>query len=59
MTAETPQLNEDKQSCGSASAEEKRACIMPSGSKFAAGKAEYPPMHKGEQGVSQLIIHSQ
>ncbi len=22
-------------------------------------KAEYPPMHNGESGVSQLIIHSQ
>lgn len=45
---ETPILNEHKQSCGSASAEDKRACIMPSPSKFAAGKTEYPPMHKGE-----------
>ena len=48
MTTETPIHNEHKQSCGSASAEDKRACIMPSPSKFAAGKAEYPPMHKGE-----------
>lgn len=59
MTAETPILNEHKQSCGSASAEDKRTCIMPSPSKFAAGKAEYPPMHTCEYGVSQLIIHSQ
>lgn len=59
MTTETPIHNEHKQSCGSASAEDKRACIMPSASKFAAGKAEYPPMHNEEQGVSQLIIHSQ
>ena len=48
MTAETPILNEHKQSCGSASAEEKCACVMPSASKFAADKTEYPPMHKGE-----------
>ena len=48
MTAKTPILNDHKQSCDSASAEEKRACIMPSPSKFATGKAEYPPMHKGE-----------
>ncbi len=52
MTTETPILNEHKQSCGSASAEDKRACIMPSPSKFAAGKTEYPPMHSGESGVS-------
>ncbi len=44
----TPQLNEHNQSCGSASAEDKRTCIMPSNSKFAADKQEYPPMHKGE-----------
>ena len=56
---ETPILYDHKQSCGSASAEGKRACIMPSDSKFAAGKTEYPPMHNEEQGVSQLIIHSQ
>ena len=53
MTTETPQLNEHKQSCDSASAEEKRACIMPSNSKFAAGKAEYPPMHTGNFDILQ------
>ena len=55
MTTDTPQLNEHKQSCGSASAESKPACIMPSASNFAAGKAEYPPMHKGESGVSLIL----
>ena len=50
---ETPILNEHKQSCDSASAEGKRACIMPSVSKFAEGKAEYPPMHNGEFNTSQ------
>ncbi len=39
MTTETPILNDHKQNCGSASAEGKRACIMPSASKFAAGKS--------------------
>ena len=53
MTTETPIHNEHKQSCGSASAEDKRACVMPSASKFAAGKAEYPPMHNGEFDTSQ------
>ena len=43
-----PSLNEHKQNCGSASAESKPACIIPSASKFAAGKQEYPPMHNGE-----------
>ena len=38
MTTETPQLNEHKQSCDSASVEDKRTCIMPSDSKFAEGK---------------------
>ncbi len=47
MTTETPQLNDHKQRCGSASAEEKRACIMPSPNKFAEGKTGYSPMHKG------------
>ena len=56
MTTETPILNEHKQSCGSASAEDKRACIMPSPSKFAAGKTEYPPMHKGNFDASQINI---
>ena len=35
---EKPQLNEHKQSCDSASAEDKRTCIMPSDSKFTEGK---------------------
>lgn len=52
---ETPQLNEHKQSCDSASAEDKRTCIMPSDSKFAEGKQEYPPMHNGEFYVSQTF----
>ena len=55
MPTETPILNEHKQSCGSASAEGKRACIMPRASKLAEGKAEYPPMHNGEFKVSQLL----
>ena len=55
MTTETPILNEHKQSCGSASAEDKRACIMPSDSKFAEGKQEYPPMHNGEFDISQIF----
>ena len=42
MTTETPILNDHKQSCDSASAEDKCACVMPSASKFAAGKAENP-----------------
>ena len=45
MTTDTPQLNEHKQSCGSASTEGKQACIMPSDSKCTEGNAEYPPMH--------------
>ena len=56
MTTETPHLNDHKQSCGSASAEDKRACIMPSPSKFAAGKQEYPPMHNGEFDISPINI---
>ena len=56
MPTETPILNEHKQSCGSASAEDKRACIMPSPSKFAAGKTEYPPMHNGEFEASPINI---
>ena len=45
MTTDTPLLNDHKQNCGSASAESKPACIMPSASNFAEGKTEYPPMH--------------
>ena len=58
MTTDTPQLNEHKQNCGSASAESKPACIMPSASNFAAGKAEYPPMQKGEFDISQTKRHA-
>ena len=39
MTSETPILNNRRQNCGSASAKEQRACVMPSASKFAAGKS--------------------
>ena len=53
MTTETPQLNDHKQNCGSASAKDKLACIMPSDSNFAEGKAEYPPMHNEEFGCQQ------
>ena len=53
---ETPQLNEHKQSCGSASAEDKRTCIMPSDSKFAEGKQEYPPMHTCEHILNQTMV---
>ena len=56
MTTETPIHNEHKQSCGSASAEDKRACIMPSPSKFAAGKTEYPPMHTVEHILNQTMV---
>ena len=59
MTTETPILNEHKQSCDSASAEDKCACVMPSESKFAAGKAEYPPMHTVEFDVSQIKLYIQ
>lgn len=55
---EAPQLNEHKQSCDSASAKEQRACIMPSVSKFAKGKAEYPPMHNGEFNTSHPPMHN-
>ena len=55
MKTDTPQLNDHKQSCDSASVKDKHACIMPSDSKFAAGKAEYPPMQKGESGVSLIL----
>ena len=46
MALESHTINDHKQGCGLASAEGKPACIMPSDSKFAEGKAEYPPMHK-------------
>ena len=46
------QLNDHKQNCGSASAESKPDCIMPSASNFAEGKQDYPPMHTRESGVS-------
>ncbi len=52
---ETPQLNDHKHSCDSASAEDKRACIMPSDSKSATGKTEFPPMHKGE---FEIVIYT-
>ena len=55
---DTPQLNDHKQSCGSASVKDKHACIMPSDSKFAAGKAEYPPMHNGEFDTSPTKNHA-
>ncbi len=55
MTTDTPILNAHKQNCGSASAESKPDCIMPSDSKFAEGKAEYPPMHSEEFDVSQIF----
>ena len=58
MTKETPTLNDHKQSCGSASAEGKPACIMPSDSKFAEGNAEYPPMHSGEFDTSPIAIYT-
>ena len=45
MTTDTPILNDHKQNCGSASAKDKLACIVPSASNFAEGKAEFPPMH--------------
>ena len=56
MTTDTPQLNDHKQNCGSASAEGKPAYIMPSDSNFAEGKTEYPPMHNGEFDISRIII---
>ena len=58
MTTETPILNEYKQSCDSASAEGKRVCIMQSEIKLAEGKAEYPPMHKGEFDTSPIVIYT-
>ena len=50
---ETATLDDHKQSCGSASVKEKRACVIPNASKFATGKTEYPPMHNGEFDTSQ------
>ena len=58
MTTETQQLNEHKQSCDSASAESKPDCIMPSASNFAEGKAEYPPMQKGDFDTSPTKNHA-
>lgn len=55
---EAPQLNEHKQSCDSASAEDKRACIMPSDSNFAKGKVEYPPMHTADFDTSPIAIYT-
>ena len=55
---ENIQLNDHKQNCGSASAESKPDCIMPSDSNFATGKAEYPPMHKGEFDISPIAIYT-
>ena len=52
---ENIQLNDHKQNCDSASAKGKLACIMPSDSNFAKGKAEYPPIHTGESGVSSIL----
>ena len=49
MTTKTPQLNNHKQNCGSTSADSKPACVIPSASNFAEGKAEYSPMHSGGQ----------
>ena len=55
MTTDSPQLNDHKQNCGSASAESKPDRVIPSDSNFAESKAEYPPMHKGESGVSSCL----
>ena len=57
-TMKTPILNEHKPSCGSASAEDKHTCIIPSASKFAAGKQEYPPMHNEEFNTSPIAIYT-
>lgn len=54
----TPILNEHKPSCGSAGAEDKRTCIIPSDSKFAAGKQEREPMHNGEFNTSPIVIYT-
>ena len=53
MTTDTPQLNANKQNCGSVSAEGKPAYIMPSDSNFAEGKAEYPPMFTGGKVINK------
>ena len=58
MTTDTPLLNDHKQNCGSASAESKPDCIMPSDSNFAEGKQEYPLMHKGEFDISPIAIYT-
>ena len=55
MTTDTLELYDHKQNCDLASAEGKSACIMPSDSNFAEGKAEYPPMHKGKQHHEELL----
>ena len=55
---ENIQLNDHKQNCGSASAESKPDCIMPSASNFAEGKAEYPPMHTTGFDASQTFQYS-
>ena len=52
---ENTRLNDHKQNCDSASAKGDPACIMPNASNFAAGKAEYPPMHRVESGVSLIL----
>lgn len=56
---EAPLLNEHKHSCDLASAEDKCACVMPSDSNFAKGKAEYPPMHNGESNASPTKLYIQ
>ena len=52
------QLNDHKQNCDLASAEGKSACIMPSDSNFAEGKAEYPPMHTNEFDTPPIMIYT-
>lgn len=59
MTTEMPQSNEHKQSCGSASAEGKQSCIMPSNSKCTEGNAEHAPVHSGEFDAPQTISYEQ
>ena len=58
MALESHTINDHKQSCGLASAEGKPACIMPSASNFAEGKAEYAPMHSGEFDTSPIAIYT-
>ena len=55
---ENTELNDHKQNCGSASAESKPDCIMPSASNFAEGKAEFQPMHNGEFDTSPIAIYT-